>query len=184
MWFNYLEAAAQLEYKPLYVMTANGYDAQFAAWNKDGLGDNVFVRVSVIPLEQAASHPATKKYLDLVTENGGDVNLLGMQTTSSFLLWATAAKACGDDLTRACVLDELSKVHDWTAGGLHAPTDPGANKPGTCGMVLRLQGQKFEQWQPKKLGEFDCNPDFLVPVTGPLVDAAKLDADRISRKVG
>ena len=34
---------------------------------------------------------------------------------------------CGSDLTRTCVYNTAKKIHDWTGGGLHATTDPGAN---------------------------------------------------------
>ena len=60
--------------------------------------------------------------------NGGEVALLGMQTASAFMLWATAAKACGSDLTRECVLNEADGIDEWTGGGLHVPSDPGVNE--------------------------------------------------------
>ncbi len=77
------------------------------------------------PLENADKVPAVKQYMDLVEAKDGKVALLGMQATSAFLLWAQSAQKCGSDLTRQCVINELSKVHEWTGGGLHAPTDPG-----------------------------------------------------------
>ena len=59
---------------------------------RSGNADNVYVRQAFIPLEEAAQNPATQQYLDIVNNTGGDVNQLGMQATSAFLLWATAAK--------------------------------------------------------------------------------------------
>ena len=41
--------------------------------------------------------------------------MLGMQATSSFLLWATGVDACGADVTRQCVLDAIG---DGLTGGL------------------------------------------------------------------
>lgn len=61
----------------------------------------------------------------MLEEYGGDASNLGQTATSSFLLWATAAKACGFDLTRECMVEQLAQVHEWDGGGLHAPTDPG-----------------------------------------------------------
>jgi ABC-type branched-subunit amino acid transport system substrate-binding protein len=177
---NFLEAANQLDYHPIYITDANFYDQAFAKWNKDGLADNVYVREAFPPLDAADKIPAIKAYLDIVQGNGGDVNQLGEQSASSFLLWATAAKACGSDLTRACMAKELAKVTEWTGGGLHAKTNPASNKPPECGLVLKLEGAKYVQFDPKAVGELDCSPDYVKQVTGPVVDNAKLGPDRVS----
>jgi len=96
---------------------------------------------------------------------GGSVDQLGEQATSSFLLWATAAKACGSTLTRQCMVNTLSKVHNWTGGGLHAPADPGDNKPPQCGLIMKLTGTSWAQYYPKATGQFDCNPAYLFHVS-------------------
>ena len=102
--------------------------------------------------------------------------------TSSFLLWATAAKECGADLTRACMLEELAKVTSWTAGGLHAETSPGENMPPQCGLVLKLNGTSFERFDPEAAGEYDCAPEYIAEVTGPVVDRVALDENRVATK--
>ena len=133
------------------------------------------------PFEQAGSNPATQQYVDLVEAAGNKPALLGAQATSAFLLWATAAKECGADLTRQCVLDNLAEITSWTGGGLHAETNPAENIPPACVMVLRMDGTTFVQDAPSTEGEFACNPDYVQKVTGiPAVTAAKLDADRKS----
>ena len=178
---NLLDAAAQIEYKPIWLTDANFYDLAFAKWNVNGNGDNVYVRQAFLPLEQADSNPATQKYLDVVKATGGDVNQLGMQVASSFLLWAQAAKGCGSTLTRDCVLGELANISDWTGGGLHAKTQPSENLPPDCGIVLKLDGSKYVQYYPETKGEFDCDPSYVAQVTGPVVDKANLDANRVSQ---
>jgi ABC-type branched-subunit amino acid transport system substrate-binding protein len=181
---NFLTAAAQLSYSPIYMTDANFYDEGFADWNAQngGLGDNVYIREAFPPLSEADSVPAIQKYLDIVQGNGGDVNQLGEQATSAFLLWATGAKACGDNVTRDCVLDEIAKITEWTAGGLHAPVNPASNKPPECGITIKLEGGDFVRFDPKAVGEYDCNPDYVVQVTGPVVDRAELGPDRVSTK--
>ena len=178
---NVLDAAAQIDFKPKWILEANFYDAKFAAWNTSGNGDNVYVRMVYTPFEQADSNPAVKQYLDLVKADGGETSLLGMQATAAFLLWAQGAQQCGADLTRDCVMQKLSQVHEFTAGGLEAAADPGANRPGDCGMVLRLTGTKYEQVLPSTVGEFECSQDYIVKLTGPVVDRAKLGPDRITQ---
>ena len=85
-----------------------------------------------------------------------------MQAASAFLLWATAAKDCGSTLTSDCVMTALAKVHSWTGGGLHAETDPGANQPPDCGLVLKLDGTTYIQWNPAEAATYACSPDYVV----------------------
>jgi len=73
-------------------------------------------------------------------------------------------------------------VKEWTGGGLHAKTDPAENLPPECGMTLKLTGTAFQQWMPAQAGQFDCSPDYRVPVSGRVVDQAALGPDRVSTK--
>ena len=142
----------------------------------------MYVRAAFVPLEQASTNPAVKKYVDLVKASGGGIKQLGEQAMSGFLLWATAAKGCGSDLTRECIINAVSKVTSWTGGGLHAPSDPGQNLPPKCGMVLKLNGTAWVQWYPQQKGQFDCSVTDLVKMSGRVVDQAQLGADRVSTK--
>ncbi|HEX8804838.1 MAG TPA: ABC transporter substrate-binding protein [Acidimicrobiales bacterium] len=177
---NLLDAAAQLDYSPIWVTDSNSYLQSFADWNSTGNGDNVYLRTAFTPFEQADDNPATQQYMDIVEGNGGDISQLGEQATSSFLLWATAAKACGDDLTRDCVMDEISQVTSWTGGGLHAESNPGENLPPECSMLLKLDGTDWVQAAPEETGEFSCDPDYIVPLEGRVVEQANLNDDRVS----
>jgi ABC-type branched-subunit amino acid transport system substrate-binding protein len=178
---NALTAAEQLDYRPIWYVEANFYDEAFGKWNKDHFADKVFLRESYVPLFEADKNPATQQFLDIVKKSGGDVNQLGEQAASAFLLWATAAKACGSDLTRDCVLTEVGKVHDWTGGGLHAKADPGANLPSNCGFLMGLNGTEFVRVEPKEAGTYACDPSYAAKLTGPVVERAKLDTNRISQ---
>jgi len=140
----------------------------------------VYVRQAFIPLEEAAQNPATQQYLDIVGKSG-DVNQLGMQATSAFLLWATAAKTCGSTLTSTCVMDNLSKVTSWTGGGLHAQTNPGGNLPPDCGLVLKLDGTSYTQWYPAEQATYDCDPSYVAKISGDVVTKANLDANRVAQ---
>jgi hypothetical protein len=177
---NLLDAAASIDYEPIWMTDSNNYLASFADWNATGNGDRVYIRTAFTPFEQAADNPATQQYMDVVEDNGGDISQLGEQATSSFLLWATAVDACGAEVTRECVLDELAQVTSWTAGGLHAESNPGENLPPECSMLLKLDGESWAQAAPEEEGEFDCEADFVVETSGRVVDQAELDADRVS----
>ena len=178
---NMLDAANQIGFKPMWITDANFYDPKFAEWNVNGLADNVYVREAYTPLEDAADGSATAKYKEIVEGSGGDISQLGQQAASAFLLWAGAAKECGSQLTSQCVLDNIRKVTNWTGGGMHAETNPGSNKPPQCGLVLKLDGTKYVQWYPETAGQYDCDPSYVTQVSGPVVDKANLDANRVAQ---
>jgi hypothetical protein len=179
--FGMLEANYQIGVKPIYIMETNDYTTTMSAWNTSGIGNDIYVRDAFIPLEEASINPAVQKYASLVTADGGKVSQLGQQAGSSFLLWATEAKACGSNLTRQCMINELSKVHNWTGGGLHAQTDPGKNTPPSCGLLLKLTGTTFSQFYPKTAGQFDCNPKYLYKVPQSAWGTT-LNSDRLATK--
>ena len=83
-----------------------------------------------MPFEEAADNPATQQYLDIVEAVDGKVALLGAQSVSAWLLFATSAKACDleNDLSRSCVLDTGRGITEWTGGGLHAANRPGRQR--------------------------------------------------------
>ena len=165
------------------ITDANHYEAKCAAANTDGALDNLYLRMAFIPFEEGDVNPATKDYVDLIAASGGEVSLLGAQATSSFLLWATAASACGAELTRACTLENLKSTNSWTGHGLHAETDPGGNHPPSCNVLLHLKGTAYERIAPTERGTFECDPSWIAKVVGtPALEAAKLDSNRISQQ--
>jgi len=177
--YGALQAENQINYNPIWVEDSGAYTAAFAQWNTAGLGNNVYVRLSYEPLEAANVVPAVKQYISIVKKSGGLISQLGEQSTSSFLLWATEAKACGSTLTRQCIINKLSKVTSWTGGGLNAPGNPSKNLPPSCGLLMKLQNTKWVQAYPKKLGSFDCSPKYVVANTGSVI-GTPLNAQRYS----
>jgi ABC-type branched-subunit amino acid transport system substrate-binding protein len=178
---NFLDAAHQVGFEPIWFSDANMYDQTLADWNVNGYADNVYVRSSFPPLFEADRVPAVQDYVDIVSASGGEVNQLGSQAASAFLLWATAAKECGSDLTRECVLDQLSQITSWTAGGLHSEANPGENLPPTCGMVLKLEGTEYVRVAPEEPGTLDCSDEYVAEVTGPIIERSNLGPDRIAQ---
>jgi hypothetical protein len=180
--FNFIKALDQVGIDPIYLGEATWYGEAVQTWNSDSaLLDNLHAGMTFQMLENADSVPAVKKYVELVTEKGGKTALLGMQATSSFLLWATAAKECGSDLSRQCMIDELSRIHEWDAGGLHAVTDPGSNMPARCGLVTTLKGGEYTQAYPAEAATFQCDDKYLV-ATDRSTWGTDLGPDRIATK--
>ncbi len=178
---NLLTAAQQLDYDPIWLVDSPFYNPQLSTWNVEGAGDDVYFRLAFVPFDEVRPGSATQAYLDMIDSAGGDATLSGAGATSSFLLWASAAKACGSDLTRECVGEQLEQIHEWTGGGLHAPTDPGGNNISDCGILMVLEGTSFKRVTPTEVAEYDCDPSYISAVTGPVLERAKLDQNGISQ---
>ncbi len=174
---NLLDAADQLDFHPIWITPETTYSEQQAQWNRSGHADNLYVSNSFTPLEHAPEGSANAAYIDVVTGAGGDVSFPGQVSASAFLLWATAAKACGNDLTRACVMSELEKIDSWTAGGLSSEQRPASNDVGTCAVLLKEQGTEWVQVSPEQPGQFACDPAWRVTVDPPVTSVASLKLD-------
>jgi ABC-type branched-subunit amino acid transport system substrate-binding protein len=167
--YGAFQAENQIGYNPIWIEDSGAYTQAMANWNTSGLANNMYVRLSYEPLEAAKVVPAVAQYLSIVKKDGGLTSQLGEQATSSFLLWATQAKACGSTLTRQCMINHLSKVTSWTGGGLNASGNPSKNIPPNCGLLMRLHNTKWVQAYPTKLGTFDCSSKYVAPDSGSVV---------------
>lgn len=155
--FSFLDAMRVEGYEPTILTDATWYAQNVLSANVDGLTEGINITMQFQPFENADKVQAVADYLAVMAQNpDAKTGLLGMQSTSSFLLWATAAKACGSDLTRQCMVNELSKVTSWTGGGMHAESNPGENLPPSCSMIMTVKGGTYEQIAPAEQGEFYC----------------------------
>jgi hypothetical protein len=123
---------------------------------------NTYVWSSFVPFGEAKDSPAMQQYLDLFKQylpTAKTKAFLGLQSWSAWLLFAQAARDCGSDLTRTCVYNTAKKIHDWTGGGLHARTDPGANRGSGCYLLLKASPQGFTRVDIKPNdGIYNCSP--------------------------
>ncbi|MDN4172159.1 ABC transporter substrate-binding protein [Nocardioides sp. SOB77] len=178
--FGLLEALQRVDADLTYVFESTWYNDVTRDWNaQSGAADGMVSGMVFQPFENADVVPAVQDYLDILEGAGADPGLLSMQAVSAFLLWADVAQDCGSDLTRECMVAGLSDVHEWSGGGLHAPSDPGANMPPECALVVELQGDAFEQVFPAEKGEFSCDEAYVVE-TDPAASGVTLNEDRIS----
>ena len=113
-------------------LQTNFYNAKYPELAKEqGANiDNTYVRLTTWPFEEADARPAMKKYLEVLEAGvpGAPPEQLGVQAFSAGLLFATAAKAAGPELTRDKLLTELANIHEWDGGGLHGVSDPGEQR--------------------------------------------------------
>ncbi|NUU22377.1 MAG: ABC transporter substrate-binding protein [Streptomycetaceae bacterium] len=165
-------------YTPDFIQLAGGQvlDAQ----------NNLADLSGIYPVEAAADNPATRQLLDLYAKYapGAKVTLPAVRAFSSWLLFAKAAAACGNDLTRKCAYDAARKESAWTGGGLQAPKDLSrSDLPATC---FNVEKATPEGWRPADFkpdrGAFRCDApawkltgSYARPLT--LADVGKSPAD-------
>jgi ABC-type branched-subunit amino acid transport system substrate-binding protein len=157
-------AMNNIGYTPKFIRTdANHYDEKLIDQAGAALKENIFIRSVFFPFEQAKGDTATKQYLDAFAQylpDGKNRTYLGLQAWSAWLLFAQAAKACGDDVTRKCVYDEAKKITEWTGGGLHATTDPGSGTAPNCFAIEKATPNGFVLADVNANdGIFRCDPN-------------------------
>lgn len=185
-----MTALQQQGYEGGYLLEVNMYDEKLLAAGPAAEG--AVVRMTFHPLEEADRWPAVQQYLEINERYvpGGDVGALGMQSTSAWLLFVTAANACAarDDgeLSRTCILEEAAAIDEWTGGGLHAPQDPAGAadaQVSPCMMLVVVRDGAFERLHPEIGSEdddvdgFHCREDSVVHVD-PAEQPGKVDPDR------
>jgi ABC-type branched-subunit amino acid transport system substrate-binding protein len=176
---NFMKALSDIGYKLDFVRTdANHYDPLLIS--EGGAAVNgAYVRSVFYPFltdEEASKNPATEQYRKLLKQYvpKGKIAYLGVQGWSSWLLFAQAASACGADLTRDCVWEQISKVKDWTGGGLHASQDVADSTPGDCYALEQVVNGQFQlaDINPNE-GIYSCDPKNVVTLTGDYGQGAK-----------
>jgi hypothetical protein len=169
---------------------ANFYD-EVLTDGAGSLADGVIVRSFYTPFEEPEDSPAMAKYLELMeTYNpSGKIAGLGIQSMSAYLMFVTASNLCLDSndgvLERECVLDAALGIDEWTGGGLHAPSNPGANEPSNCGLLFEIADGKFTRLFPQRGsaedngGGWNCIDPGLAAIEGDFGDTtAGVDPSR------
>ena len=186
------KAMREIGYVPEVVLNdANFYSSIMVAPGNAESDEGLLVRTMYAPFEEAAEFPAMTSYLDMMETYNPDGKIagLGLQATSAFLMFATAANACLDSnnnvLERECVLAAGKTITSWTGGGLHSETNPAENRPPKCGAILGVKGGKWTRIYPV-LGSADdnangwhCDENGSVEIVGDFGDVtAGLDPTR------
>lgn len=156
-------------------------DATCQGEDDDGSLDGLLLTSLVDPDSEAASGLS-----DLLDRSGLELSAAAARAASAFMLFARAAQGCGADgaaVERECVVQELAATQEWTAGGLHAATDPGGNRPSECTSLWQVVDGAVQRVDPADGGQpFVCDPDAVVPVFTTAGREAQLDEDRIARR--
>ena len=179
---NFLDAANQVDYHPIWFSDANMYDETLAQWNVNGYADKVYMRSSFPPLFEADTVPGRAglhRHRHRLRGRDQPARLAG-----GLGLPAVGHRGRSSAARTSPVRASWASWRRSPSGPPVASTregNPAENLPPTCGMVLKLTGTSFERVYPEEPGTLDCSPDFVQPVTGPLLERANLDANRQSQ---
>ena len=159
-------------YPKAIVEQPNMYDQRVIKEGGDAI-QNTWVYDYFHPLEGAKDNPATQQYLDIMAKYnpGGKVAALGLNAMSAWLLFATSARDCGSNLTRACLLSKAGANTAWTAGGLGAPVSTSFSNRQTspCYLALKATPTGFQidpAFLPPNQGSYNCSPANVVNLKG------------------
>ncbi|WP_395657376.1 ABC transporter substrate-binding protein [Nocardioides sp.] len=151
-----LDAMHQQGFEPdAFVQDATIYDQNFVeqagdngngvyAWSTTRLFDDTSVKEMQL----------YRAWLQQV-KPGAVPNYYGLYAWSAARLFVEQAVALGGRLTRASLVDAMSKVRNWTGNGLHVPQQVGAKTTANCGSVLQLNDGT---WRQVSGAGFQCGP--------------------------
>jgi ABC-type branched-subunit amino acid transport system substrate-binding protein len=171
---NMIATLKQQGWKGKALLETNMYDPLLFSVGNAAV-DGTVLRQTTHPIEEASRWPAIQQYLDTLKKYVPDAKTgpLGIQATSAWLLFATAANACSKAndgvIDRNCILEQANKVKDWTGGGLHATVDPASGATATassCGMLMLAKDGKFSRLYPEIGGKDDDGDGFHCPSNG------------------
>jgi ABC-type branched-subunit amino acid transport system substrate-binding protein len=131
-------------------------DATSASYTTDFIdlagpaAEGALVALSTAPFEEAKKVPELANYMKWIKKEGGKPTTFGVNGWSAGLLFATAAKSLGSDLTREGLVTALQGIHSWDGNGIQATVDPGAKITSVCYAVMQVKNGKFVRYYPKK----------------------------------
>ncbi|MFC8526024.1 ABC transporter substrate-binding protein [Nocardia sp. NPDC057227] len=183
------DALTEIGHRPDWIdATNNNYTPSFLTSLGRSLAfqNNVVDLSGVAPFEKSDGVPALRQITAMFERYapGTEMTFPQLRAMSAWLLFATSAAACGDDLTRRCVYEAAANRPAWTAGGLHAPVDTADREsPVSC---FNIERATPDGWVPADFrpdtGLYRCDVeyhrfrgDYGVPLT--LADVGKSFTD-------
>jgi hypothetical protein len=120
--------------------------------------EDQYVWINYLPFEDKGESAA----LDTMLENFPDADGFGALAWASGELFARAvndvvATDGPNGLTRAALLEAISNIHDFDAGGFMPKTDVGNRVGSPCLVAMQVQNGEFVRVNPTEPGEFDCS---------------------------
>ncbi len=133
-----------------------------------------YIAVPQIPFERCGfdskrrpvppcSHPELNRYINSLARYRPGYTAPGSWGGPGWgqaALFVEAAKACGAQLTRACVINEINKINRFSANGFLTPTTPREHVIYTADLILQVRNGKFVEIRPNDKSGPSEAPDF------------------------
>ncbi|OPC80391.1 hypothetical protein B4N89_05015 [Embleya scabrispora] len=154
------------------VSDASAYNRYTLASAKNSKIPDTYIYPTYVPQSLGDKNPAVQKALEILhlAEPSKDLEFFHMSGINSWLLWASAVKECGTELTTECVLAK-GKRANWDAGGLFAPgpiVETKDVRASDCFTMVKATAKGFEYdaalTKPNKAEFFNCDPANVVAV--------------------
>lgn len=169
-----VQAINNVGWKPSWVEISVQFYGKSAVAAASSLGSSLpptFIQFDTLPFELKNKYPVLQQTENIVKAAAPNTNLDAFteSSMSAWLLWAVSAKACGSDLTSACVLQKAASYTDWTAGGLYPPQNikTGAASPCVAMISLTAKGFAYDEKLTAPTsgdGPYNCDPENLKQV--------------------
>jgi ABC-type branched-subunit amino acid transport system substrate-binding protein len=125
---------------------ANQYDQRLIKEAGDAL-QNTYVMTGFWPFEDASKNAPTQQMVNIIKQEvpTGKIAALTDNAWDAWLLFATAARDCGSNLTRECLLQNAGSHTDWTGGGIAGPvsTSPVNRQEDQCYVLVKGTASGF-----------------------------------------
>ncbi|MYW01291.1 ABC transporter substrate-binding protein [Streptomyces sp. SID3343] len=172
------------------ISDTSGYNRYTLDTAKKTQMPETYIYPTFVPQSLADKNPVAKQALDILhkAKPKNDLEFFHMSGLNSWLLFATAVKECGTDLSTECVLAK-GKRPMWDAGGLFAPgpiTDAANMRANDCFTVVKVTNKGFiydEGLARPNKGIFNCDPKNVAEVAAGAPPAQTPPADTPSTDV-
>jgi hypothetical protein len=127
--------------------------------------DKTYVPLQFLPFEEAKSNTTLGNFIKYV---GADkVNAFAAYGWVATLAFADAVEAAVakhgvNGVTRATLLDGISTLTKFDAGGMLGTVDIANHVLSSCTLLTQFANDKFVRVWPSKKGTFDCSPNNYV----------------------
>jgi hypothetical protein len=143
----------------IYLRDPTDYNPEYVQQGGSAV-DGTVVFMNFVPFEEAKTNAEMSNYLAWLnqTKPGTAPQFFGVFAWSAAQLFVDLATQLGGKLSRATLIQALSKVNNWTANGMTAPQPVGSKGTGQCWRFIQLSGGA---WRPVDGTKYHC--DGLTP---------------------
>ena len=156
--------------KIIWTCTTACYDKKYLA--AGSAIENTYIPMAFLPFDETSSNKTLAAFVKFTGKD--KATGLGVYSWASALelqqaLNAVVAKSGVNAITRVNLLDSLSKLTSFNAGGMIGNTNVAKKITSSCFVLEQVKNGKFTRVYPTKKGTFDCTPSNHVEVKADLI---------------